>query len=741
MFRRDNISQTVNNYISGGIGGPGGAGNAHGQGGGGGIGEGPALNYVFDTIENFTMNNLGLQIHNSNLYPVSGDISLMIQNSQLHDPHFSLPAPGRSLGIEAGWSEGSNHDILGVTRKVRRQGHEIGTRYTPYNKFFHPCPAITGSTEQNQSSSSHTSLSAPTLDLFSHFTSQSSHTQTSPPITLPPFCFDIPSSGPQLTHPSEYLPRIDQENLHHAPTPSSQYQHGSALLNPPPMSPVGHPHSHDSTHFTDFTTPSPWDYEYGGGRDQKHQSHHVQPLQSIHSGTFITAGNINHHHGEVGIHILSRGIALNALYNSAERFPQPRCHPETRTELIEKLYCWATDPSITRSIHWLHGPAGAGKSAVMQTLCERLQNTGQICGSFFFKRGDQTRGNAKMLFATLAYQLAICWHRLKAMVSLNVEIDPSVLGRGMDVQLHTLIVEPCKWLQNNSPPVLLIDGLDECEGHHIQQEIICLIQSAVKSHFWGVRILVASRPEAHIKETFEAEFFQGVTVSTNIQQSFEDIRTYLCHEFLRIHHKHSAMKNIPTPWPSLQTLEILVKRSSGYFVYAATVIKFVDDEYSWPSKQLDIVVQNLIPHDSEPVFATLDQLYIQILSRVKVRYHPSLCSILSVITHYPNTFTVRDLDALLGLELGTVELILRPLHSVLEIPDFRFIIRVYHASFLDFLKDETRSSSFYVGSAEHKAKLGHSILKALAYTYEDPQKNLADSSLYWCVEVHSYLNQ
>ncbi|KAJ7857426.1 hypothetical protein B0H14DRAFT_2190648, partial [Mycena olivaceomarginata] len=57
--------------------------------------------------------------------------------------------------------------------------------------------------------------------------------------------------------------------------------------------------------------------------------------------------------------------------NSAERFPQPRCHPETRTELVEKLYHWATDPSITHSIHWLHGPAGARKSVVMQTLCER----------------------------------------------------------------------------------------------------------------------------------------------------------------------------------------------------------------------------------------------------------------------------------------------------------------------------------------------------------------------------------
>jgi hypothetical protein len=95
---------------------------------------------------------------------------------------------------------------------------------------------------------------------------------------------------------------------------------------------------------------------------------------------------------------------------------------------------------------------------------------------------------------------------------------------------------------------------------------------------------------------------------------------------------------------------------------------------------------------------------------------------------------MQDIDVLLGLELDTVELIIRPLHSVLTMG----LLRVYHASFLDFLKDEARSSGFYIGSAEHKAKLGALILKALAYAYDDPQINLADLELCWYVEVHSH---
>jgi hypothetical protein len=374
----------------------------------------------------------------------------------------------------------------------------------------------------------------------------------------------------------------------------------------------------------------------------------------------------------------------------------------------------------------------------MQTLCGRLQEAGRLGGSFFFKRGHSTCGNEKVLFATLGYQLALHRDELKGPISRSVETDPSVLHRRMEVQLRNLILEPWKLADGASPSTFLIDGLDECDGHKIQQAILHLIGSIADKHHPALRILVASRPEPHIRETFEEESLRGVADSTNIEQSFKDVRAYLCDEFSRIHREHfTTMQHIPTPWPAPEVLEKLVRNSSGYFVYAATVIKFVDDEYSWPSKQLDIVVQNLIPHDSESPFATLDQLYLQILSRVPVRYHPTLCDILCVITHFPKDFNAWDINGLLGLKLGTVELIIRPLHSVLKVPGL-WEVEAHHASFLDFLKDETRSSGFYVGSVEHKAKLGHTILKVLAYTYDNPQKNRANLGIYWYVEVHSH---
>ncbi|KAJ6526765.1 hypothetical protein B0H19DRAFT_1084346 [Mycena capillaripes] len=107
-------------------------------------------------------------------------------------------------------------------------------------------------------------------------------------------------------------------------------------------------------------------------------------------------------------------------------------------------------------------------------------------------------------------------------------------------------------------------------------------------------------------------------------------------------------------------------------------------------------------------FEALDQLYRQILLTVPDKYCSRLCDILSVIVNYPlGSLTVTEIDDLLGYEPGSVSLILRPLHSVLKFHSEATGIQMRHASF------------------------PCSILKALAYTYEDRQKNRADLEFRW----------
>ncbi|KAF8166810.1 hypothetical protein K438DRAFT_1941630 [Mycena galopus ATCC 62051] len=560
-----------------------------------------------------------------------------------------------------------------------------------------------------------------------------------------------------------------------------------------------------------------------------------EPSIPIHTGAFIAAGTLNHG-GEQGINILHRAVALEALYDSAESYPQPSCHPDTRTKILFDLYNWVTDhlpqrtwqpnkcakmmdymydsaveddgsatryddsafenndsadeddqwvveedddlglegkgltakdvddPSavgeddhwvfeddssgvedgdstteqdnsiLPQPICWLHGPAGAGKSAIMQTLCQRLKMTGRLGGAFFFQRGHATRGNAKVLFATLAYQLALNNRNLHPIISRSMSDDPSVVGRSMDVQLRQLIVEPCQSIKIGPPQILLIDGLDECHDEGTQREIIRLVRNALAAaHPHSYRVLIASRPEAYIREIFENPSFDRILKSMNIHQCFRDVETVFRDAFARIHREHRTMVNVPTPWPLSEVLEILVRKSSGYFVYASTVIKFIDDQDYRPTERL-AAVQNLSPTNSDAPFAALDQLYTQILSVVPGRFWSKLRDILQCVLVFKWKFTPLQLDRLFELEPGDVRLILRRLHSVLDIPlNSDALISAHHASFLDFLQDQRRSSIFHL-DPESCMNVARAVLKQLSN-----DNHCLDDPLVGCLTVDHFI--
>ncbi|KAJ6523660.1 hypothetical protein DFH09DRAFT_937759 [Mycena vulgaris] len=434
----------------------------------------------------------------------------------------------------------------------------------------------------------------------------------------------------------------------------------------------------------------------------------------IHGGTFIAAENINHRRGEEGIHILHRAVALEALYDSAESFPQPRCHPETREAMLDSLYNWAITDTPSCSIRWLRGPAGAGKSAIMQSLCKRLEDAGRLGGSFFFKRGHPTRGNAKVLFATLAYQLALSHHHLNLLISRIVEGDPSVMVRHMGVQLRKLVVEPFQSLNDStSSTILLLDGLDECEGNGAQPEILRLLGNVAREHHLPLRCLIASRPEPQIQETFAESLFQGLYDSVEIEKSFTDVRNYLCNEFDRIHREHhETMASVTSPWPPWHVMKRLVDTSSGYFIYAATVIKFIDDRDFRPTERLAAVVENLPAECGSLPFHALDKLYLQILHDVP--FQSRIIAILCVIIHGSSLRLSRvNIETLLGLDPGDLARALRRLHSLLLVPKNEDEISLHHKSFRDFLLDPNRSVKFYLGPDRRK-ELAHSVLRALS---------------------------
>ncbi|KAJ6490929.1 hypothetical protein C8R45DRAFT_195256 [Mycena sanguinolenta] len=466
--------------------------------------------------------------------------------------------------------------------------------------------------------------------------------------------------------------------------------------------------------------PFPWDHP---------------PTTSITGGTFI-GRNVNH--GEAGLHILHRAIAGDAFHDSAERYPQPQCHPDTRTKLLEVLSKWArgiappinwtSDDDVSAiseedhennqpssRILWLHGPAGSGKSAVAQSVCHKFKDEDRLGGSFFFKRGHTSRGNAKRLFSTIAYQLALL-PELKQHISRAIENDPAIVDRSLSTQLQQLILDPCQKARFSRPLCIIVDGLDECDGEEVQHAVLQAIAGALRQEGLPILFLVASRPEAHIRETFAETCLAGYHRPLNIEQSFDDVRKYLHAEFDRIHHQHQTMTAVAFPWPRPEIVEQIVQNSSGYFIYASTVVKFINDKRFQPPDRLDVILGIRHSNLGSP-FNSLDQLYLQILSGVPEDFRPQLLRILVFLNR---RISLSNIGRLLDLQTGELRLILRGLHSVIHVPGYDWEnVSAHHASFLDFFNDPSRSGPFHVDSPQCRTDLAFQLLKILSCHFGD----------------------
>ena len=429
-------------------------------------------------------------------------------------------------------------------------------------------------------------------------------------------------------------------------------------------------------------------------------------------------------------------VSLSAIHDSSERYPPPRCHPETRTLVRTLIICWIEDPNPTSFVLWLYGPAGVGKSAILQSLAEECCSLdGRFGGSFFFSRGKAGRDQGHFLFSTIAYQLALNLPYLRKPINDVMQANPTLYTKSMMVQMRSLIIDSFQGLSSSieHTPTVIVDGLDECDGHETQELILEIIYEAVAIHKLPLRFLIASRPEAHIREAFEQPTLRSITKRIVLDESFgpnQDIKKYLQDGFENIYKKNwILMEQVVQPWPGTGTIDFLVQKASGQFIYASTVLKFVGTEFYNPISQLDIVLEPF-PSSGTP-FLELDHLYSQILSTYPVpeRLTGVLGTILAL--HCPQPPEV--IEDLLGMKAGEVGLFLRGLHSLIRFPhiiDENFKktmdsggdngIRLLHASFQDYLVDKNRSGHFFIDTDIFRAEITKSGFELMTKWISNP---------------------
>jgi len=414
--------------------------------------------------------------------------------------------------------------------------------------------------------------------------------------------------------------------------------------------------------------------------------------------------------------IMGNFAALRAIHNSKDRYDPPKCHPNTRVAIRGKLMSWISGQTTTGAqILWLYGAAGIGKSAIAQTIAETCDQQKLLLASFFFSRTDSTRNTVNPLIATITYQIGNAIPQIQELILKVVERNEKIFTESLATQLTELICQPLSEFARGGdgvldfPRLVIIDGLDECFGHETQSQIVVDLSRALQNAALpSLRYLIVSRGEQHLKDTFDSEVPTSMLYRLALDDSYvsdADIQVFLHDQFSRITKRNPSKSS---SWPTALTVDELVKRSCGQFVYASTVMKYISSSKN-PVACLNTILEfRCSPAEQGMPFAELDALYTHILSSVK---DPQITKLILGVVLFVNpdydlfaslscsqisaAQTLSGVESLLGLETYTVKACLTELYPMITYSQ-RGEISIPHATVAEFLNDPARSKSFHI---------------------------------------------
>ena len=187
----------------------------------------------------------------------------------------------------------------------------------------------------------------------------------------------------------------------------------------------------------------------------------------------------------------------------------------------------------------------------------------------------------------------------------------------------------------------------------------------------------------------------------------QDIKLFFQSEFDEI---KKSRPSLPPTWPEQSDLDRLVHKSSGLFIYATMIIKYINSPFHRPTDRLLDVINGDSRFDSG-----LDGLYMQIFSAVEnINIALEILSLL-LLRRTDMKITPQLLEDLFFLHDGEIYFLLHDLHSIVEISDSASsVIRLLHPSLGDFLFDPSQSGRYFIDMDSAHANLTQHFLNHLS---------------------------
>ena len=409
--------------------------------------------------------------------------------------------------------------------------------------------------------------------------------------------------------------------------------------------------------------------------------------------------------------------------------------------MLNEIECWISNFEKP-PVYWLNGLAGTGKSAIAQTIAERMSEEGKLGASFFCSRDFEERSDLQLIFPTLAVQLARKYTRFRSIFVPLVQSDPGIAHESPHHQMDKLIVRPLKEAAIST--VIVIDALDECKDDESDSAILSVLGRLV-SEIPKVKFFLTGRPDPRIRRGFRLPLLAKVTdifVLHNVESGLvdNDIRLFLERSLLELANHRGGLSG----WPTGEQLDLLCEQAGGLFVYAVATVKFIDKQSSSPRKRLDILLRSddEAAHEGKAklktslkTHTTLDSLYVTILEEAfnDSEDDPTIRSVLGAVVLALNPLSPSAIAMLLGFDVEEVSPILSSVHSLLTLreDDHDQPVRPFHKSFPDFIVDPARctNSKFRVCPPDQHAELLIGCLGLMNQSLEPNMCKLPDGAM------------
>jgi len=318
-----------------------------------------------------------------------------------------------------------------------------------------------------------------------------------------------------------------------------------------------------------------------------------------------------------------------------------------------------------------------------------------------------------MIFPTLVFQLAYQYPPFRQQLLQVLRASPDIGQESLCSQMEKIIVGPLK--ATHIPTLIIIDALDECKDEEPASAILSILSRYV-GQIPDVKFFITGRPEPRIRSGFRLANLQPITEVLRLhdvgRSSVDiDIKLFLRTQLDEIA-KTRSDHDFTEEWPTSADMNILLEKAAGLFIYASTVIKFVESENHLPTTRLSLVTS--FPQSTfEEGRSGIDALYTQILEQAFHNIHMDdkgfyahFRSRLGVVLLLLNPLPIKVLSNL--MRASDIHTTFRSLHSLLLIPKtMEDPIRVFHKSFPDFLTDpeRCRDKRFFINPSIHHQEI------------------------------------